>query len=216
MKKIIVINNVNQRQFGAQFQDDIEMQSWIDEQVSTNSWGLPDRWLQETDGTHTDTREVLIQEAQDERVVMQMQYDEEGNEIGEIEVTIPASEAVYQTEYFFPCDYTIEIEDKTAEYAEKARLQTIKDLAKKNKEDIEFGQLIIAVVGSKNEQKNLTHEQKNNMMADNYISSVMLMLQAGRIGYSKQLIESYPANESYFTAQDKQDILDLINEYLAG
>lgn len=32
---------------------------WISQCVANNSWGFPDRWLHETDGTHTKTREIV-------------------------------------------------------------------------------------------------------------------------------------------------------------
>jgi hypothetical protein len=214
MKRVIVINNTNERQFRADFENEVEMQAWIDEQVLTDSWGLNDRWLEETDGNHTDERQVLIEPAQDERTVLQMQYDEEGNELEEIEVTIPASEAIYKTEYFFPCEYEIEITDITSEKEKQDRLQAARQKAFKNQKDLEFGQFIIALVGAKNEEKELTHEQKNSMMSDQTVNTIMIMLQAGRVGYAKQLIEFYEVNDSYFTQDDKDEILQLLNDYL--
>jgi len=216
MKRVIVINNTNERQFRADFENEFEMQAWIDEQVLTDSWGLSDRWLEETDGNHTDERQVLIQEAQEERTVLQMQYDEEGNELEEIEVTIPASEAIYKTEYFFPCEYEIEITDITSEKEKQDRLQAARQKAFKNQKDLEFGQFIIALVGSMNEEKDLTHEQKNTMMLDQAINTIMIMLQAGRIGYATQLINAYDVNESYFTQEDKDQILQLLMDYLGN
>jgi hypothetical protein len=216
MKRVIVINNTNERQFRADFENEFEMQAWIDEQVLTDSWGLSDRWLEETDGNHTDERQVLIQEAQEERTVLQMQYDEEGNELEEIEVTIPASEAIYKTEYFFPCEYEIEIIDITSEKEKQDRLQAARQKAFKNQKDLEFGQFIIALVGSMNEEKDLTHEQKNTMMLDQAINTIMIMLQAGRIGYATQLINAYDVNESYFTQEDKDQILQLLMDYLGN
>jgi hypothetical protein len=184
MKKISIINNVNGRQFGAQFETQELAQAWIDQQVAKNSWGKPDRWLQETDGTHSDVRVV---------------ESDEGN----------------YNEYFFPCDYEISIVDISEEYDRKQRLANLKKDAAKNIKDIEFGLDLIGYVGKLNEDKNLTHEQKNSMKSNSYIKNIMFMLQAGRIGYAKSLVELYQPDGVLLTEQDRQGILQLINDYLA-
>jgi hypothetical protein len=96
------------------------------------------------------------------------------------------------------------------------RLQEAQVKALKNQKDLEFGQFIIALVGSMNEEKDLTHEQKNSMMLDQAINTIMIMLQAGRVGYATQLINAYDVNESYFTQEDKDQILQLLTDYLGN
>jgi len=61
----------------------------LDYYISKNLWGLPDRWLTYTDGSHTEERIVTP-------------------EIGK-----------EYTEYFFPVDYTYEIVDITTEWNEQ-------------------------------------------------------------------------------------------------
>jgi hypothetical protein len=102
----------------------------------------------------------------------------------------------------------------TPEEQKAKRQQEAQEKLAKNRKDIEFGLDIIALVGSMNEDKDLSHEDKNAMMADSYISTVMIMLQAGRIGYVKQLVEAYTPTENYFTQEDKDYVLQLINDYL--
>lgn len=87
MKKVNVTVLDGSIEYGGKVFDTISSaNNWIQKQVDNNSWGKPDRWELETDGTHTNTREV-------------------DNGLGE---TI--------TEYFFPAEYTYEIHDITEQY----------------------------------------------------------------------------------------------------
>ena len=129
MKKITVLKSNGQLIHEGEFAG----QEWLDQNLATNAWGKPDRWLTSTDGTHTESREVLISEEVPEHTAMQMQYDytDEMNpvEIGEIEVTIPFQEAVYQTEYFFPAEYSYEIVEESLDAIKAKKLAEISALS---------------------------------------------------------------------------------------
>jgi hypothetical protein len=79
---------------------------WIAQEVANNSWGLPDRWIADT---------LLSPLTEEEKT--------KATKTREVEVM---GEMV--TEYFFPAEYTIEIQDITAQIeAEQAQIQAIKN-----------------------------------------------------------------------------------------
>lgn len=47
MYKIEIINEVNGRKYGAKFADKDEKNAWIDKQISKDSWGKKQRWIEE-------------------------------------------------------------------------------------------------------------------------------------------------------------------------
>ena len=115
-----------------------------------------------------------------------------------------------------PAEATYEVIDNTVEAQRLERLRALHSEAAKNKADIEFGQMIIALVGKKNEEKSLTHEQKNAMMSDSSLATILNMLSVGRIGYSKQLIAAYTPDGTYITQSDKEEIIQLLDDHLAS
>lgn len=131
----------------------------------------------------------------------QEQYDEEGNLI--------THEVVY------PAEATYAVIDNSIEAAREERLRQLRIQAAKNKSDLDFGQMVIALVGMKNEAKGLTHDQKNTMMGDSSIQAILGMLQAGRIGYAKQLVTAFTPDGTLLTQADKDDILQLLDDHLA-
>jgi len=48
MKKVI-IKRLNGSESGSQFDNDQEMQAWIDDNIANNSWGKPAMWISEHD-----------------------------------------------------------------------------------------------------------------------------------------------------------------------
>ena len=97
--------------------------------IKNNSWGKPDRWLTETDGTHTTSREIEI-------------------EIGSNMETI--------TEYFFPKEYSYTISDITAQHlaeqSRNARIETSKKVRA-------LCDNILDLIAGFNLERNLTAEQ---------------------------------------------------------
>jgi hypothetical protein len=90
-----------------QFQSEDLFNQWIADCIANNLWGLPDRWIADT--LLSPLTEEEKAKATDTRVV----NDGLGNG---------------WTEYFFPAEYTIEIEDITAQIeAEQAQIQAIKN-----------------------------------------------------------------------------------------
>lgn len=101
MKRVKITNYVKNEKFGADFEDPT---AWIAQEVANNSWGLPDRWLPDSPLNPLSDEEKA--KATDTRVVDEV------------------------TEYFFPAEYTIEIEDITAQLEqEKANAEALKYLA---------------------------------------------------------------------------------------
>lgn len=104
MKRVKITNHVKNENFQADFEDPT---AWITQEVANNSWGLPERWLSDTALSPLSDEEKA--KAIDTRVV----NDGLGNG---------------WTEYLFPAEYTIEIQDITAQVeAEKAQIEAIKN-----------------------------------------------------------------------------------------
>ena len=144
-----------------------------------------------------------------ERVIDEPVLDQDGNEQVNEEGSLVTEEVT------FPAEATYEIVDSSEESNRIERLKAFKSDISKNKEDMNFGSMLIAFVGMKNEQKSLTHEQKNAMMQDSSLSTILSMLQAGRIGFSKQLVTAYSPDGVYITVEDKEEILQIMDDYLA-
>lgn len=99
MKRVKITNHVKNEKFGADFEDPT---AWIAQEVANNSWGKPDRWLPDSPLNPLSDEEKA--KATETRVVEDV------------------------IEYFFPAEYTIEIEDITAQVEqEKAQIEAIKN-----------------------------------------------------------------------------------------
>lgn len=128
MKKVLVKNNVNNRQFQSFFETQEEAQSWIDHHVKNNSWGKPERVvLQEvcSEEQLATALELIPEEQVEVASAVEAQFDEDGNE------NSPAIEAIIETTpamVKLPCDYEITIEDIT-DQVEQAKI---------NKESLKF------------------------------------------------------------------------------
>ena len=104
MKKVWIVNKVDNRTFGNFFESDKELQSWIDNNIQINSWGKPERWK----------REDLLEEY--EQAITPI-------EIREVE----GREGKLERELKLPCDYEIIITDITTEYnLEKNIMDSVK------------------------------------------------------------------------------------------
>jgi hypothetical protein len=106
MKKVIIKNKQGIQTHGARLENPAE---WLTQGIAANWWGKPERWVREGDEDITaavETREVEITPAV---------FDDEGQEITPAETV---------TEYKLAAEYTIEVEDITAEIeAQKAKEQ---------------------------------------------------------------------------------------------
>lgn len=104
MKKVIIKKQGIQTH-GAEMQDPTE---WINACIQNNCWGLPDRWVQDSELSPLSDEEKT-----------------NATETREVEVM---GEMV--TEYFFPAEYSIEIEDITEEVEQqKANAEALAYLA---------------------------------------------------------------------------------------
>lgn len=111
MKKVTIKNKAGVAGWGAQLEDPT---AWIAECVAANVWGKPERWI-----LHKD--ELLLTGYSAEQVAEA--YDDADVIAEEIREAVPATEeapAVTQKWVKLKAEYTVEIEDITAQVAQQA------------------------------------------------------------------------------------------------
>lgn len=183
MKRVKVTNSVNGLTYQADFEDP---HAWIDEQVATNAWGEPERWvpdsmLSDDDKARSlDTRTVVIREPNG--------VDDPGESV---------------VEYRLPPDYTIEITDVGAEYDQRKIL----DNAKKARE---VGQQVIDQVWSVNTSNpNMTPELFNQIVNDPQLQQIERLLRNGSLKTVRAMLTTL--DSPFFSDTDKQRIIALID-----
>jgi hypothetical protein len=102
MEKITVLKSNGQLLHQGEFAG----QEWLEQNIATNAWGKPERWLPDF-LADVETRETILTPAQeyDELIL-----NEQGVEIGTNHVSIPATTV---TEYLHPAEYTYEIVEES-------------------------------------------------------------------------------------------------------
>ena len=142
MYKVNVVNNINGKTFGTTFETEQEANDWINSVMSNKytehlcPWGNLDRWLDETDGSHINTREVEI--------------DIDENE-----------EPVMKTQYFFVQDFNVEVVDITEQHNQQlVNEQSLKFLSETDYRVLRHvGQKALGLETSMTEQEYLDLEQ---------------------------------------------------------
>jgi len=153
VKKVVVVNNVTGETFKGVFPDIESARNWIEKCVTHNSWGKPDRWETQTDGTHEHSREIL-------------------------------GETGSYMEYFFPCEYTVDISDNTEEYNIEKEIDDAVSYEKKIEDAcldcLRFCRYFLKV-------NELTLQQKKTLKSD--FSDVISYLKDGDADNAKLSIE---------------------------
>lgn len=119
--------------------------------------------------------------------------------------------------YEVPAEYTIEIEDITAEIeAREAKAQAEKVIQKKL-ERIEFGKRIIALISISNDAKELSSESLIALMSDPHIQMIKGLLETGAIQTARDAIAMYQVSEeSVFTEEDRTLLLNELDAFLGA
>lgn len=107
-------------------------------------------------------------------------------------------------EYKLAAEYTIEQMDITAQVNQENLLQ-------EGRQRQELGAEIIAKVYSINESKQITPEQFSAIMVDSNLERIERMLWTGSLKTAKLMIQAL--DNTYFTADEIQSILDLLSDY---
>jgi len=180
MKKVIVKNKVNQITHQAEMQDPT---LWIAEQVANNSWGFPERWV----------ADKLLNPLSDEQKALA------------IDSRLVENQLESYTEYKFAAEYTVEIEDITAQVAEQKAIQ--KYLAR-----IQFGQRLMAELAAKNkaalDTQSMTQEQV--LALKQALGPVKDFLTEGSLGFALAAIQSLNS----IPLELKNYFVSLIEDYL--
>ena len=131
MKKVNIIKDNVVVQF-VKFEDEVQMQEWIDMLAVNHPWGKP---------AHTVTTDKIITPAKErvtkivkKEIPQEPKFDEAGNPIKtkpiyeNVEVVVSEYvPAVYEV-IEVPAEYTVEIIDMTEELAKEAKLKEIEEL----------------------------------------------------------------------------------------
>lgn len=172
MFKYNIINNRDNRQFQATFKTLQEGDSWRDSQIAINSWGKPDRWTQELEGDHY--------------------TDTRTSTFGDIVVQ----------EYFYPCEYTITVEDVTSQIEQEQK-------EAKRKADGEKARLccteILDYIAGYNIEQNFSAAQILQLAQDN--AQLFNMLNMKMVTTAKSLLSSVVVDGVMI----KQELVDGIN-----
>lgn len=134
--------------------------------------------------------------------------DENGNEQFNEDGNLITQEVSYEAEA------TFEITDITEQIQRKEKIKTLETIPSNQSQVRNLCFKIIDLMGKKNTDKNLTHEQKDQLMSDSSIIAIMQMLQAGRPAKAKMLIENYTPDETLVTTEDKNEIIELLDAIL--
>jgi hypothetical protein len=106
MKRVIIRNLEGVQTHGAEMSDP---QAWIDDCVAENAWGKAERWIPASE-PH-DEADVIAREQREVEPAMAAVIDETGNEVS------PAVPAVAEDWVLLRAEYTVEVEDISAEHA---------------------------------------------------------------------------------------------------
>lgn len=175
-----------------------------DETYYQPSFGRLARWVfAEAEGedisTAIDIRDVTVVAA------IEAQPEVVDPETGQVtQLAIDGTAAILASEYLIPGDFSIEIEDKTAEMAQQALVQD-------GKHRQEIGAAVIAKVYSINEGKNISTQTFMAMIADPNLERIERMLWTGSLRTAKMMISAL--DTTYFTAGEKQSILAMLTNY---
>jgi hypothetical protein len=114
MKKIKVTSLKTLEVWGGQIEDPT---AWIAECVAVNAWGKPERWVLHKDEPMAeayDDADVLEERTDEIQPAVEAVLDDQGVEVS------PAIPAVTQKKVKLKAEYTVEIEDITAQVAQEA------------------------------------------------------------------------------------------------
>jgi hypothetical protein len=165
------------------------LENWKNENIANNIWGYPERHVQ--DNGDYDARLII------------KKYEETDEETLEV---IPM--------VHLKAEYEITIEDISSEIQEQQAKKAKKDKIKAKRKAIEAGHEVFAFMSVLNEDKKLNPNQKDQILNDSKIQEIAKYLSFGRLARAKTLIENYNIDGILITQNDKDEILELINEYL--
>lgn len=184
MIRIKIFKNAVQTH-GADFTSLLEAQAWIDENVASNSWGKPERWVKQSDVTE-----------QGETLAESTAFEERETELGT---------AIF---FKFPAQYTVETSDITSQVETQDAIQ-------ESKEAVELGAELVALIRYFNQAKldagTMTDAQFIAFLQDATAAQIERALWTGTFKTAKPMILAYP---SFYTADEKAQIIAKIDAFL--
>lgn len=105
-------------------------------------------------------------------------------------------------EYKIPCDYAIEQSEYTP---------TV-DPVQERLNKMQFGDKVVATLIEINNSKGYTAEQFGQLVADPTLAGIERLLRSGSLDLAKAAIAGYSG--SWYSAEEKQNIINMINQEL--
>jgi hypothetical protein len=191
MKKVLVIKNNEVVQF-VNFETQEMADAWIEMLASTAAWGFPERWVADHFAGIGGFGESALGMSDAQKALA-------------IDSRVVESDFGSYTEYKFAAEYTVEIEDITAQVAEQKAIQ--KYLAR-----IQFGQRLMAELAAKNkaalDTQSMTQEQV--LALKQALGPVKDFLTEGSLGFALAAIQSLNS----IPLELKNYFVSLIEDYL--
>ena len=179
MKKVLITKIKSIDKYGGKFNNDIEQQAWIDKNIASNSWGLPERIVNKepVDYDLEDVIEEISAITHEEDDLSKPILDAEGNIVGYEKMVVIDEVAKVKLK----CQYVITITDLTndPDYLLEKELR-------KAQSRIQTCQFVMQRVAARNRLVQLT-EQQTQMFLQEY-QPIIALLQVGELALAREQI----------------------------
>lgn len=191
------VENLRGKTFKGIFDTEQLADAWIELQKSKGSWGKLDRWKTFYNITPEGVQELDPEEG----------YTEERDRT--IEATDEQGEIVNYTikEYFYPQEFTVQKTDITDQEQERKGIE-------RRKKMIEVGKEVIATHLYALQQRSLTDEESLSALAN--FADIKQFLDTGDLKVAKNLVLLKDLDDRTLTQNDKDKIVEIIDNFLNG
>lgn len=162
-----------------------------DRLIATGRFGRPQRWVLSSTLTQAEVPRVL-----------------------QTRTAVVNGDVVEESE--LPDDYSVVITDLSndAAFLRRERLRLLRETVRVPKQDIEFGEQIVALLGKQNEDKGLTTAQINTLLTDPVIQGLVQILGLGGIERALELVSLIVPDGTLITQANIDEVSQLLNDYL--
>lgn len=192
-------NNLNDREFAAKFETEMEANQWLQKHIKKQTWGKNAR------------QAVRDQDSFDESLVISEFEDTQEMPDGE---TITRTIVSLKAEYTFEGPTLIDGSGITPEDKE-FRMSSAKAKAAQFKIFKDFGETVELFFTALINERNYTQAQKDALQVNADVGAVLAELKFGRIGKAKGLVDAMVADQDLFFESDLNEVSSLMADFLA-